>query len=66
MFSNKRLQAERDGAVRLFNQSARLVDIQRNGRMNVFTFIREGKTFTIETMGLLSDDLPEWRRKAGL
>ena len=45
---------------------AKLVAINRNGRMNVFTFERNGEHFEIETMGMLSDDVPGWKKKAGL
>lgn len=40
-----------------------LVDIQRDGRVNKFTFSRNGEFHIIETMGLLSDDLPEWKKR---
>ena len=41
--------------------SAVLVAIDRNGRSNIFTFARNGETFQIDTMGLLSDDVQQWR-----
>ena len=40
-----------------------LVGIERNGRVNEFTFVRNGKMIKIETMGLISDDLPGWKEK---
>lgn len=43
-----------------------LVRIDRIGRENVFHFVRNGEVFTISTMGLLSDDVGEWRKIAGL
>lgn len=49
-----------------FLKSCRLISIQRNGRVNVFTFARNDQIFTIETVGLLSDEPREWRRLAGL
>ncbi len=42
---------------------AYLVDIERAGRLNKFTFARDGKVYVIESMGLLSDDLREWKEK---
>lgn len=45
---------------------ATLIGIHRDGRMNVFTFARKGEVFKIETMGLLSDNVPQWRKQAGL
>lgn len=44
----------------------RLINIARNGRMNVLTFQRGATIFNIETMGLLSDNTDEWRALAGL
>lgn len=38
-----------------------LFSIEREGRTNKFTFIRNGKFHQIETMGLLSDDVPGWK-----
>lgn len=49
-----------------FLHACRLLSIHRNGRVNLFTFSRSDEIFTIETMGLLSDDPDEWRRLAGL
>lgn len=79
MFKNKwKEQAERykqlfdqlaDDYAKLLNERhgiARLSDIRRDGRINVFTFVRDGETFTIETMGLLSDDIPAWKQQAGI
>ncbi len=45
---------------------ARLSSIERNGRINIFHFVRNGETFTIETMGLLGDDVNDWNMKAGI
>jgi hypothetical protein len=59
------LQHRRDWYEQWHN-TCRLIDIQRNGRSNFFTFCRGNETFTIETMGLLSDDIAEWRKQAGL
>ncbi|AHJ10751.1 hypothetical protein P106B_68 [Rhizobium phage vB_RglS_P106B] len=40
-----------------------IVSIERRERLNVFTFIRNGETYQIETMGLISDDITDWKRK---
>ncbi len=42
---------------------AYLVSIQRTGRLNKFTFMRNGSLEVIETMGLISDDLTVWKDK---
>jgi hypothetical protein len=39
-----------------------LTGIERNGRENTFIFNRNGRIFQIKTMGVLSDNLPEWKR----
>lgn len=39
-----------------------LVDIVREGRVNKFIFMRQGKLFTVETMGLISDDIVRWKK----
>lgn len=59
--------AEPDCKVPVSNVNAcQLINIARNGRMNVFTFTRDGSTFNIESMGILSDRPDEWRLLAGL
>jgi hypothetical protein len=40
-----------------------LIGIERAARVNKFTFCRDGEMYVVETMGLLSDNLPEWREK---
>lgn len=41
-----------------------IVHIDRQQRMNRFTFMcADGERYTIETMGLISDNIPEWKRK---
>lgn len=40
-----------------------LIGIERNGRTNRFTFIKNGAPYVIETMGLISDDISEWKEK---
>lgn len=51
---------------RAFLDAGRLIGISRQGRMNVFTFARGNKIFTIETMGIMSDEPDVWREQAGL
>lgn len=52
----------REHNVALMNR-AFVADIQRNGRITVWTFIRGDTTIRIETMGMLSDDTEAWKRK---
>lgn len=40
-----------------------VIGIERSGRENIFTFARGSETYQVRTMGLLSDDLPEWKEK---
>lgn len=49
-----------------FLNACRLIAIHRSGRMNHFTFVRGNETFTIQTMGLMSDVPDVWRKWAGL
>lgn len=42
---------------------AYLIGIERQGRVNVFTFARGQEMHKIETMGLISDDLPAWKER---
>lgn len=49
-----------------YNEKARLVSIEVIKHKNVFKFIRNGKTFTIQTMSLLEDNVPQWRKDANL
>ena len=58
--------AKISGVSHNFLNACRLLAIHRNGRVNVFTFARGDQIFTIETMGLLSDNVDEWRNVAGL
>lgn len=62
----KELVEQRANVANEFMQACRLISIDRNLRFNYFTFARGNETFTIETMGLLSDNLDEWYTKAGL
>lgn len=49
-----------------FIDAPKLIAIHRDGRLNVFTFARGDEYFTIETMGLLNDDVDGWRKQAGI
>jgi hypothetical protein len=40
-----------------------LTGIERKGRENLFTFLRGGEVIQIKTMGLMSDNMPEWKAK---
>lgn len=40
-----------------------LVSIERDGRVNKFIFMRGEKMYVIETMGLISDNIPEWKEE---
>lgn len=40
-----------------------LIGLERVGRVNKFTFARGGKIVEIETMGLISDNLPQWKEE---
>lgn len=40
-----------------------LISIERNQRVNTFGFLRDGQIIKIETMGLISDNLGEWKDK---
>lgn len=56
---NKALQAA-------FKKSACLIGIERGGNTNKFTFVRNEEFFTIETYSTMSDDVDEWKEKAGI
>ena len=45
----------------LINSLSYLTDIQRVGRKNLFLFKRGEEIYQIETMGLISDNLLEWK-----
>lgn len=40
-----------------------LIGIERVGKKNKFIFVRNNEVIEVETMGLISDDIPEWKRK---
>lgn len=62
----KNLVDSRANIANTWIQACKLINIQRDERMNYFTFARGEKTFVIETMGLLGDDVVEWKQQAGL
>lgn len=55
------LEAEK--TVEIAKNRTMLIDIERKGRMNVFVFMRGRERIEIETVGLLSDNIQEWRDK---
>lgn len=40
-----------------------LIGIERSGRLNKFTFCRGEELYVVETMGLISDPVKEWKEK---
>lgn len=48
------------------HDNAFLISIEREGRLNKFTFARGDKLVVIETMGLISDDFGQWRKDLGV
>lgn len=40
-----------------------LISVERVGRVNKFTFVRGSELYVIETMGLIGDNIPEWKEK---
>ena len=67
--SRKKLAEIKDSADALLKELDKmknhsyLIGIERNGRVNSFTFARGNAVHKIETMGLMSDDLPGWKEK---
>lgn len=58
------LKKQTDDLVEQLEQASKLavlIGIERVGRENIFTFMRGDKKITIKTMGLLSDNLPQWK-----
>lgn len=54
--------ARAEAAAQEMAKHAYLLGITREGRSNKFVFVRNGEMFEIETMGLLSDDVQQWRK----
>ncbi|QWY83200.1 hypothetical protein [Rhizobium phage RHph_X2_24] len=61
--SNLELRGKLLAAEKLLDDCTKLIAIERDGRVNKFTFIRNGQQLTIETMGLLSDDVNRWKKE---
>lgn len=55
--------AENMKALEQAQNYAYLVGIERVGRVNKFVFMRGEEMIEIETMGLISDNLPEWKER---
>ena len=45
------------------SKRAFIIGIEREGRICKFTFVRNGELYVVETMSLISDNLPEWKAK---
>lgn len=43
-------------------QQAYLIGLERKESRNVFTFVRGGQMFIVETFSTLSDNLPQWKK----
>lgn len=43
--------------------NAYLIGIERKGRANVFTFVRNDEVHVVETVGMMSDNIPHWKEK---
>lgn len=43
-----------------------LLDIQREGRVLKFTFVRDGNVYVIETMAMMADNVKQWKTDLGL
>lgn len=48
--------------VETINKRSILIGIERAGKLNKFTFVRNGSPFVIETYGTLSDDVKGWKK----
>lgn len=60
------LQAQLEAAHAALQQvekRAFIIDITRDGKLNKFMFACNGKVHVIETMGLLSDNVEEWKEQ---
>lgn len=67
--SRKKLKEYEESAKTLLTELEKLknhsylIGIEREGRENIFTFARDNQVHQIKTMGLISDNLPEWKEK---
>lgn len=57
----KQLIDEQTETVAKMQDTPVLIGIERTGRENKFTFLRGDKTVVIETMGLISDNIRQWK-----
>lgn len=46
-----------------FTKFAFLISVEREGRTNKFMFKRGEELYVVETMGLIGDNLKEWKEK---
>lgn len=53
-------------AMEVVKQHAYLIGLEREGKLNKFTFARGDQIVQIETMGLISDDFGQWKKDLGL
>lgn len=63
---NEELQAKLDASIKANEQLSKrafLMDIQRDGKLNKFMFVRDKQFHMVETMGLLSDNVNEWKEQ---
>jgi uncharacterized protein YqgV (UPF0045/DUF77 family) len=70
MFGQRRkikvIQAQLDemmATLKMYSDAAILMDVQRVGSVNRFTFQRGEKTTVIETYGAIGDNLPQWKKE---
>jgi hypothetical protein len=56
------VEAENKALKQRLESIPELVAITRTGRLIKFTFVRNHAVYTIETMGLLSDDTEQWKK----
>lgn len=62
MFKRTDWRKRAEAAESALAQTTRLIEIGRNGRVNVFTFIRGDDVIKIETIGTWDDDVAQWRK----
>lgn len=51
-----------DAMARKFQEANTLISINRDGRQNVFTFIRNNEIHRIRTIGTWDDDIDAWKK----
>lgn len=56
------VQAELERQINEGKKRAVLIDIEQEGRTLKFAFVRNGQLYQIETMSLMSADVPGWRK----